>query len=1043
MRLLVFIFCLLTLPHFINGQTTSGSWTWVSGDSFRDRSNIYSIRGSKGIGSPTNKISGSKSFTSFCWKDAEDKVWLLGPSLNPSTGFFDSLEVWSYNSGSNQWTWEAGYDIKIPVDGSAPLSMKNQLYIVLNDDAFSNRYGSWEDNIGNLWFITKCYNASSLHNLIVKFDIKTLRLEIVSFNPVNSPSYGTLHQASSTNWPKVTEYPAGIWVHNSKVYIFGGSSLSQSLSSLNYPNELWDYNMSTNQWTWHGGDSLGSYYDFGIKSVSSASNRPLGRLNNPTRWTKGDHLYLFGGARQSPNGKFDTIYNDIWKYNVNTQLWTWVNGDSVPNSEGSYPTKTCNTTDGHSPPKSCFGGSLSNGICNNSFWYYSGIEGQVYEEKQSDQRHIRSDLWLYNPDLNQWKWIDGLRSDSSYNYGQKNVTTNSNRPPSRFYPLMWADNQDRLHILGGRATKIWDTDYQLLLYAGNDLWRYDPDYSCINSSLSEKFIDRNIQYRICSGDSTVVRVRLGFDSLRVSPMTGVRIVTTSTGAEVWLKPTASRNYKITAYGYRCESLLDSLTVPITISPPRTSTEVISICNGQTYKGKSTTGLHTIIYPIPGGCDSTLFLYLTILPPQTKIIDTTICEGSSVLGRTVTGVFIDTLVATNGCDSIRTLRLTVIPRQLRIDTPICRGSAFAGYSIAGTYLDTLTSPQGCITYRTIIIRMLEHSRSTHTESICSGDTYWGHSASGIYVDTIRASNGCDSIRILTLTVNPPSGSTLDTSICLGSNIRGHSTSGTHRDTLTDRNGCDSICILRLTVRPARPIKPLRNITICPGADTIIDAGLGHRSYLWSAGESTPQIRIATPQRYILQFVDSTGCPGRDSMMLSLFNPPQIKLPDTIQNYKGEYFFLEPIISPPATARSRFRWMPSGLFTCDTCSTVEFKPDTHLMASVHYTDERGCSATARSQILVFGKWAIGYPSAFSPNGDGQNDTYAPNTTNIKSYTLEIYNRWGEKVYQYTPERPTWDGTFKGEPAPVSTYYYYSEVILLNKAIYLYKGVFHLMR
>ena len=1024
--LFILLFCVLTVS-----VSAQGVWTWIKGDSisFNSLDPSNGSRGQLRVAANSNNPSTYFLIGTIEWTDNDDNLWMFYQYNNGTDFNKDTTEVWKYNIASNTWTWMAGYDT-FDIAGAFSDTIKSSFRASLKLDVGfnTNHIMRWADTLSNLWFMTQ--NMTTGDIFLSKFDIRTYRFELINYRHNNYRSIGTRFIPNSANFPGFISQ-CTYWVIGHNVYIYGGTNQSGCSS------ELWTYNMSSNIWTWLGGQlgsSLDNYRDKYIgKGISSISNWPGCRSRTTNNWIRNNKLYFFGGSGGVPGGYHG--FNKVWEYNLNTNLWTFQHGDATDSTlyvdSGLYPSGYCIEDKNICPSGREVNGSIIPNTCDRVFWLFGGYEGSSYTS---------SELWIYRPDDNQWIWVDGKRnlsSSESYYYGVKGVPSVRNKPPPK-PNFVFSSINGSLYRFG--SSNIFGNSWN------NEIWRYDPDYSCVNYNITDKFIDRGIDKYICSGDSTVVRVRKNYDSLRIAPMTNVTLRQTDSTTEIWLKPSINTSYKIIAYGYRCESYLDSLTVPIVLAPPAFGYDTVSICQGQSIHGKTTTGNYTIKIKNPLGCDSTLYLKLTVLKLPRTILDTTICEGNAVQGHTSSGTYIDTFLAgaMNGCDSIYMLKLTVVPeRRLLIDTVLCRGSNIAGYTITGTYYDTFASPEGCYTYRVIKLVMNEPSSSAITKSICQGQSYGGHTTTGTFIDNFRNINGCDSIRTLTLTVNPSSGSTLDTSICLGSNIRGHSTSGTHRDTLTDRNGCDSICILRLTVRPARPIKPLRNMTICPGADTIIDAGLGHRSYLWSAGESTSQIRLATPQRYILQFVDSTGCQGRDSMILSLFNPPQVKLPDTLQNYKGEYFFLEPIISPPASAKSRFRWLPRGLFTCDTCRTVEFRPDTHLMASVLYTDERGCSAMARSQILVFGKWAIGYPSAFSPNGDGQNDNYAPNTTNIKSFTLEIYNRTGEKVYQYTPERPIWDGTFKGEPAPVSTYYYYSEVILLNKAIYLYKGVFHLMR
>ena len=63
----------------------------------------------------------------------------------------------------------------------------------------------------------------------------------------------------------------------------------------------------------------------------------------------------------------------------------------------------------------------------------------------------------------------------------------------------------------------------------------------------------------------------------------------------------------------------------------------------------------------------------------------------------------------------------------------------------------------------------------------------------------------------------------------------------------------------------------------------------------------------------------------------------------------------------------------------------------------------------------------PDAFSPNGDGLNDTFQVNATGIFNYSLKVYNRWGELVYESNNPEAGWDGTYKGEQAPVGVYFY----------------------
>jgi gliding motility-associated-like protein len=65
---------------------------------------------------------------------------------------------------------------------------------------------------------------------------------------------------------------------------------------------------------------------------------------------------------------------------------------------------------------------------------------------------------------------------------------------------------------------------------------------------------------------------------------------------------------------------------------------------------------------------------------------------------------------------------------------------------------------------------------------------------------------------------------------------------------------------------------------------------------------------------------------------------------------------------------------------------------------------------------------YPTAFTPNGDGNNDVLFPlGATHIKSFKVEIWNRWGQLVYSSTDTSKGWDGNFQGSPAQTGVYAY----------------------
>jgi gliding motility-associated-like protein len=64
----------------------------------------------------------------------------------------------------------------------------------------------------------------------------------------------------------------------------------------------------------------------------------------------------------------------------------------------------------------------------------------------------------------------------------------------------------------------------------------------------------------------------------------------------------------------------------------------------------------------------------------------------------------------------------------------------------------------------------------------------------------------------------------------------------------------------------------------------------------------------------------------------------------------------------------------------------------------------------------------PNAFSPNGDGINDTWM--IQYLDTYpgcTVDVYNRYGQVIFHSTGYSRPWDGRMNGQPLPIGTYYW----------------------
>lgn len=94
-------------------------------------------------------------------------------------------------------------------------------------------------------------------------------------------------------------------------------------------------------------------------------------------------------------------------------------------------------------------------------------------------------------------------------------------------------------------------------------------------------------------------------------------------------------------------------------------------------------------------------------------------------------------------------------------------------------------------------------------------------------------------------------------------------------------------------------------------------------------------------------------------------------------------------------------------------------------------------------------ISLPNAFTPNGDGVNDYFRPlgPSDGISDYSLIVYNRWGQKVWESAAFSDKWDGTFKGDPAASGIYAWYMTFNVIGNVSSIgkvkYKGSVMLLR
>lgn len=165
--------------------------------------------------------------------------------------------------------------------------------------------------------------------------------------------------------------------------------------------------------------------------------------------------------------------------------------------------------------------------------------------------------------------------------------------------------------------------------------------------------------------------------------------------------------------------------------------------------------------------------------------------------------------------------------------------------------------------------------------------------------------------------------------------------------------------------------------------------------------------------------------------------------------GETIRLEAQVNNPDVT---FTWQPEMFLDCSPCedAIVMAMPVNSTLFTVTVTDDFGCTAQSSVYIEVLRKRKVYVPNAFSPNGDGINDLFAPFTGNdvVQIKDFKVFDRQGNMVYSagpFTPGDPVnaWDGSFRGKEMAPGVFVWFAEIEFLDQETEIFKGDVTLIR
>lgn len=246
-------------------------------------------------------------------------------------------------------------------------------------------------------------------------------------------------------------------------------------------------------------------------------------------------------------------------------------------------------------------------------------------------------------------------------------------------------------------------------------------------------------------------------------------------------------------------------------------------------------------------------------------------------------------------------------------------------------------------------------------------------------------------------------------------------GNYIVSVTDNSNCTASYTVQVTQPQKLTISTIVTNQLCKGEsgkiDVLLTGGTPPYAYTWSSGHSTQSIENLSTGSYELTVWDSKDCTVSQSE--DVVSIEDVKLTytkvDDICDLKGSLSFDAENGTPP------YDFFINGNSTTPNVLYTNLEPATYELVVM---DKNDCQDTALVEIVALPCEDPIPAEAFSPNGDGINDTWQ--IENIEQYpncSVTIVDRWGQRVFHDRSGYDfPWTGNFGFKKVPAATYYYF---------------------
>jgi gliding motility-associated-like protein len=239
-------------------------------------------------------------------------------------------------------------------------------------------------------------------------------------------------------------------------------------------------------------------------------------------------------------------------------------------------------------------------------------------------------------------------------------------------------------------------------------------------------------------------------------------------------------------------------------------------------------------------------------------------------------------------------------------------------------------------------------------------------------------------------------------------------GSYSVVITSNNGCQGTSnSVQLTFLPPVAVNiQATTLSPCEGETVVLSLDGSFPTVQWIGGSTNNTLNVTTSGTYSVGVANAQGCPGTDDIEITFLQMPSITAgPDLFSDCAGGVQLEAEV---PFGVIS---WTPSESLSNPNVANPIANPTVTTEYTLYVTNG---TCEASSTMIVFAECGtIFIPNVFTPNGDGLNDYFRAVTNGVEEFSLQVFNRWGQLLFETTDPEKGWDGRVNDYYAPDGTY------------------------